>query len=54
MVEITCGFVFSCTGYYRYDHGYLPDFAGLDRFGGTIVHPQAWPPTSTTPASACS
>jgi cation diffusion facilitator CzcD-associated flavoprotein CzcO len=24
-VEITCGFVFSCTGYYRYDHGYLPD-----------------------------
>jgi cation diffusion facilitator CzcD-associated flavoprotein CzcO len=42
-VEITCGFVFSCTGYYRYDHGYLPDFAGMDRFGGTIVHPQAWP-----------
>ncbi len=42
-VEITCGFVFGCTGYYRYDHGYLPDFAGMDRFGGTIVHPQAWP-----------
>jgi monooxygenase len=42
-VEITCGFVFSCTGYYRYDHGYLPDFAGMDRFGGMIVHPQAWP-----------
>ena len=31
-VEITCGFIFSCTGYYRYDHGYLPDFAGMDRF----------------------
>src|SRR5439155_6358182 len=30
-------------GYYRYDHGYLPDFAGMDRFSGTIVHPQAWP-----------
>ncbi len=42
-VEITCGFVFSCTGYYRYDHGYQPDFAGMDRFGGTIVHPQTWP-----------
>jgi len=42
-VEITCGFVFSCTGYYRYDRGYLPDFAGLDRFGGMIVHPQSWP-----------
>ena len=42
-VELTCGFVFSCSGYYRYDHGYLPDFVGVDRFGGLIVHPQAWP-----------
>ena len=36
-------FLFSCTGYYRYDHGYLPDFEGMDRFAGTIVHPQHWP-----------
>ncbi len=42
-VVLTCGFLFSCSGYYRYDHGYLPDFEGMDRFGGTIVHPQAWP-----------
>jgi cation diffusion facilitator CzcD-associated flavoprotein CzcO len=42
-VQLTCGFVFSCSGYYRYDHGYQPDFAGLDRFTGTVVHPQAWP-----------
>jgi len=42
-VEITCGFLFSCTGYYRYDHGYQPDFAGMERFAGTIVHPQTWP-----------
>jgi monooxygenase len=42
-VETTCGFLFSCTGYYRYDQGYLPDFAGMDRFGGMIAHPQAWP-----------
>jgi monooxygenase len=42
-IELTCGFVFSCSGYYRYDHGYLPDFPGMDRFNGTIVHPQAWP-----------
>ncbi len=42
-VELTCGFLFSCTGYYRYDHGYVPGFAGTDRFTGTIVHPQAWP-----------
>src|SRR5688572_24175795 len=42
-VELTCSFVFSCSGYYRYDKGYLPDFEGMDRFAGTIVHPQAWP-----------
>lgn len=42
-VELTCGFLFSCSGYYRYDHGYLPDFAGMDRFQGTLVHPQEWP-----------
>ena len=42
-VELTGGFLFSCSGYYRYDHGYLPDFTGRDRFEGTIVHPQAWP-----------
>lgn len=42
-VELTCGFIFSCSGYYRYDHGYQPDFPGMDRFAGTVVHPQAWP-----------
>ncbi len=42
-VELTCGFIFSCTGYYRYDHGYLPDFVGMDRYEGEVVHPQAWP-----------
>jgi cation diffusion facilitator CzcD-associated flavoprotein CzcO len=42
-VQFTCGFIFSCSGYYRYDHGYLPDFAGMADFAGTIVHPQAWP-----------
>ncbi len=42
-IELTAGFVFSCSGYYRYDHGYTPDFEGTDRFQGTIVHPQAWP-----------
>src|SRR5207302_7809073 len=42
-VELTAGFLFSCTGYYRYDHGYRPDFAGRERFPGPIVHPQEWP-----------
>ena len=41
--ELTAGFLFSCTGYYRYDHGYLPDFDGMSDFTGTLVHPQHWP-----------
>ena len=42
-VQLTAGFLFSCSGYYRYDQGYQPDFPGMDRFSGPIVHPQAWP-----------
>jgi monooxygenase len=41
--QLTCGFLFGCTGYYRYDEGYTPEFAGADRFEGRIVHPQHWP-----------
>ncbi len=42
-VHLTAGFLFSCSGYYRYDHGYRPDFEGMADFTGTLVHPQAWP-----------
>lgn len=42
-VELTCGFVYSCTGYYRYDRGYTPTFEGLEGFAGEVVHPQHWP-----------
>ncbi len=42
-VRLTCGFLLTCTGYYRYDHGYEPDFPGAERFAGAIVHPQRWP-----------
>ena len=40
---VTCRWLLSASGYYRYDGGYSPHFAGRDRFGGPIVHPQAWP-----------
>jgi cation diffusion facilitator CzcD-associated flavoprotein CzcO len=43
VLHLTAGFLFSCSGYYRYDHGYQPDFAGIADFGGTVLHPQAWP-----------
>ncbi len=42
-IQITCSFLFVCAGYYDYDDGYTPDFAGRERFGGRIVHPQHWP-----------
>jgi len=42
-VTLTCNFLFSCAGYYRYSQGYTPDFPGLENFQGKVVHPQAWP-----------
>ncbi len=42
-VTFTCDFLSVCSGYYRYDEGFTPDFAGLDRFQGELVHPQHWP-----------
>ena len=29
-----CGVLISCTGYYNYDKGFLPDFRGADSFKG--------------------
>jgi len=42
-VALTCGFLYSCTGYYRYDHGLEPVFEGRADYAGTVVHPQHWP-----------
>lgn len=42
--QFTCGFLYSCTGYYDYAAGYTPEFPGRERFRGRIVHPQHWPP----------
>jgi cation diffusion facilitator CzcD-associated flavoprotein CzcO len=42
-VTMTCGFLFANSGYYRYDQGYMPEFAGIDDFAGRVVHPQHWP-----------
>jgi len=42
-LQLTCGFLLMCSGYYRYDQGYTPEFPGLDRFAGQVVHPQLWP-----------
>ena len=42
-VQITCSFLFLCSGYYDYDEGYTPELAGRERFRGRIIHPQHWP-----------
>ena len=42
-VRFSANFIFSCTGYYDYEEGYMPGWHGMERFRGTIVHPQKWP-----------
>jgi monooxygenase len=41
-VTFTCNFLFQCSGYYDYEQGYTPEFAGVENFKGRIVHPQKW------------
>ncbi|GAA1093183.1 flavin-containing monooxygenase [Tsukamurella spumae] len=40
---LTAGWILAGTGYYDYDEGFTPEFAGRDTFQGQIVHPQFWP-----------
>jgi cation diffusion facilitator CzcD-associated flavoprotein CzcO len=42
-VCLRCSWVVATTGYYRYDHGHLPEFAGLERYTGEFVHAQECP-----------
>lgn len=42
LVSLTCNFLHMCSGYYNYEAGYTPEFAGTERFRGRIVHPQKW------------
>ena len=39
----TCGYLFMCSGYYSYKQGFTPEFAGVEKFRGKVVHPQQWP-----------
>jgi monooxygenase len=43
LARFTCSFLYLCTGYYDYEGGYTPDWPGVERFGGPLVHPQKWP-----------
>ena len=39
--EISCAFLFACSGYYNYDEGYSPEFAGSRRLRGHHRPPAA-------------
>jgi len=41
--QIRTHFVTSAAGYYKYDEGHQPEFAGRDDFKGDVLHPQHWP-----------
>ncbi|MDD0841511.1 flavin-containing monooxygenase [Pseudomonas sp. Gutcm_11s] len=42
-LQLRCRMLMLCTGYYRYEAGYTPDFPGREQFAGTFIHPQLWP-----------
>ena len=42
-IRMTAGWIFSASGYYRYDEGFSPHFEGSENFRGQIIHPQHWP-----------
>jgi cation diffusion facilitator CzcD-associated flavoprotein CzcO len=42
-LRFTTRFLWMCQGYYKHAEGYTPDWPGMDRYRGRIVHPQTWP-----------
>lgn len=40
---LRCRFLVTCTGYYSYERGYLPEWPGFGDFKGEVAHPQHWP-----------
>ena len=43
IVQLSCNFLYMCSGYYDYDKGFSPEFPGMKQFTGQILHPQEWP-----------
>jgi Predicted flavoprotein involved in K+ transport len=42
ITQISCNFIFMCSGYYSYREGYKPEFKGIEDFTGDVIHPQEW------------
>jgi cation diffusion facilitator CzcD-associated flavoprotein CzcO len=41
--RFTAQFLYMCQGYYRHREGYMPDWPGMARFQGPLVHSETWP-----------
>ena len=41
--RFSCSFLYTCTGYYSYDRGYMPEWPNVAAYRGRLVHPQQWP-----------
>jgi len=39
----SCNFLMMCQGYYRHNEGYTPEWDGMDKYKGQIVHTEEWP-----------
>ncbi|HYX97153.1 MAG TPA: NAD(P)/FAD-dependent oxidoreductase [Geodermatophilus sp.] len=42
-LRFTTDFLWMCQGYYNHEKPYQPQWEGLDRFQGQVIHPQQWP-----------
>ena len=42
-LRYTTDFLWMCQGYYDHAKPYQPQWEGMDRFSGRVVHPQQWP-----------
>jgi cation diffusion facilitator CzcD-associated flavoprotein CzcO len=42
-VSIGADFLWMCQGYYRHAEGHTPEWRGVEKFLGRVVHPQNWP-----------
>jgi monooxygenase len=42
-LQFTTDFLWMCQGYYNHEKPYQPQWEGLDRFQGLVIHPQQWP-----------
>ena len=40
----TCNFLWMCQGYYDHEKPYIPDWPGMDKYKGQLIHAQLWDP----------